>query len=221
MQAQTPWIITTIAGNGTSDYYGPFGPGPAGFAGVGGPATASGLYMPQGVATDGAGNIYIADFGNARVCKINTAGIITTFAGTGSDIAVGSSTSAVGSATAIPVYEPEDVVTDAAGNVYIAINIAGDSRVCIVNTSGIMSVFAGSDAAVHIGDGGPATAAPLSAPNGIALDGTGNLYISDIGTCRIRKVNTSGIITTLREAEHTPWALWDIAVMEGQPLPRC
>lgn len=166
-------IISTIAGNGTY--------------GNGGAATAATLANPQGVAVDAAGNVYVADYGNNRIRKISTTGIITNFAGSGTGID-GSA------ATAADIYHPAAVAVDASGNVYIA--ETGNHRVRKVNTSGIISSVAGTGVSGYSGDAGAATAAKLSSPYGVTVDASGNIYIADLGNNRIRKVS-GGIITTV------------------------
>ena len=174
-------IITTIAGNGTQ-----------GFSGDGGPATAAELSRPYGVAVDAGGNVYIADCFNFRVRKVNPAGIITTFAGIGSLPAYSGDG---GPATAAAVEYPNAVAVDASGNVYIADYI--NSVIRKVNTAGIISTIAGTGTSGFSGDGGPATAAQINQPWGLAFDGSGSIYFSDYYNYRIRKINAAGIISTI------------------------
>jgi trimeric autotransporter adhesin len=171
-------IITTIAGNGTP-----------GFGGDGSAATAANLNQPWGVAVDAAGNVYIADELNNRIRKVNTSGVISTIAGTGSAGFGGDGFAA----TSALLNHPYDVIVDASGNVYVA--DAGNNRIRKINTSGVISTIAGNGLTVFGGDGGPATAAGLWGPSGIAMDASGNLFICADGT-RVRKVNTSGVIST-------------------------
>jgi sugar lactone lactonase YvrE len=176
----TSGIISTFAGNHIS-----------GFSGDGGQATAAELTDPGGVTINGAGNLIIADFGNQRVRLVNSSGIITTIAGNGT---IGSSGDG-GPATAAELHDPFGTAIDAAGNIYIA--DYQNSRIRIVNTSGIINTFAGNGLAGYGGDGGQATAAKLYTPTGVALDAAGNVYIADYINNRVRMVNTSGIITTI------------------------
>ena len=173
-------IITTVAGNG-------FG----GFSGDGGPATSASLTNPFDVALDGAGNLFIADFSNSRIRKVDTSGIITTVAGNGGFTFSGDG----GPATSASLRSPTGVALDGAGNLFIA--DGGNFRIRKVDTSGIITTVAGNGSSEFSGDGGPATSASLTNPFGVALDGTGNLFIADEGSNRIRKVDTSGIITTV------------------------
>jgi sugar lactone lactonase YvrE len=172
--------ITTVAGNGTP-----------GFSGDGGPATNARLAYPTGVAVDAAGNLYIADRLNSRVRKVSTSGTITTVAGDGSAGFSGDG----GPATNAQLAGPYGVAVDAAGNLYIA--DFQNSRVRKVSTSGTITTVAGDGSFGFSGDGGPATNAQLAGPNGVAVDAAGNLYIADINNHRVRKVSTSGTITTV------------------------
>ncbi len=172
-------IISTIAGTGT-----------AGFAGDGGPATAALLHGPAGLAFDGSGNLYIGEFNNDRVRKINTAGIITTIAGTG----VSGFSGDGGAATAATFNQLNFVQTDASGNVYITDN--GNHRIRRVNSAGIVTTVAGNGTIGGSGDGGAATAAQLDYPGNVTFDAAGNMYIATDVTEKIRVVNTSGIIST-------------------------
>jgi sugar lactone lactonase YvrE len=176
--------ITTVAGTGEP-----------GFSGDNGPATSAQIYRPAGLAFDGQGNMYIADLQNDRIRKVNTAGIITTFAGGGS--IPGSGIGDGGPATLAELFVPESVAVDGAGNVYIADR--NNQRIRKVNTAGTITTFAGGGGPLppgDIGDGGPATSAILAAPAGVTVDTQGNVYIGDRDHMRIRKVDTSGIITT-------------------------
>ena len=173
-------IITTIAGNGI-----------VGYNGNGGPASASEINNPSGVAVDATGNIYIADAGNNCIRKINTSGIITTMAGNGTAGYLGDG----GAATAAELYNPLAVAVDVLGNIYIA--DAGNQCIRKVSTGGIITTIAGAGVGGFSGDGGPATNAVFNTPAGVAIDGTGNIYISDEYNARIRMIDVSGIINTI------------------------
>jgi uncharacterized protein (TIGR03437 family) len=173
-------IITTVAGTGTQ-----------GFSGDGGPAISAQLYRPSGVAVDHAGNLYIADMLNRRIRKVDTSGIITTLAGTGAFGSTGDGGEAVNATLETPV----DVTVDAAGNVYFADQDTNTVRK--VDPAGIISLFAGNNTFGFSGDGGTAVNAAFAAPYSVTLDSAGNAYISDYGNNRVRKVDTSGIITSV------------------------
>jgi uncharacterized protein (TIGR03437 family) len=173
-------VITTVAGNGS-----------VGASGDGGPAVAASLNQPRGVAVDNAGNIYIADSGNHRIRKVAPNGIITTVAGDGADDFSGDG----GPAAAAKLSSPYGVAVDAAGNVYIA--DTGNSRIRKINiATGVISSLTGGGYGFS-GDGGQAAAAKLSFPEAIFADGAGNVYLSDTGNYRIRRISADGIITTI------------------------
>ena len=176
----TSGVISSIAGNGSG-----------GNTGDGGQATAAELSFPTGVAVDGSGNIYIADKENNSIRRVNASGIISTMAGTG----VAGYSGDGGAATAAKLNNPSGVVVDAAGNVYIGDKI--NNRVRKVTPSGNITTIAGNGTAAFGGDSGPATAAQLSSPEGLAIDATGNIYVADAGNNRIRKITSGGIISTI------------------------
>ncbi len=181
-------VITTIAGTGAQS-----------FSGDNGPATAAALDTPQAVAVDAAGNVYIADYGNDRIRMVSASnGNISTIAGGGTPA---SPPGDGGSATGASLQSPTGVALDAAGNLYIA--DSGHHRVRKVTTpsnvgTSIITTVAGNGSPGFSGDGGAATAASLSSPQGLALDGAGNLYIADFGNVRVRKVRAgTGVINTI------------------------
>jgi RHS repeat-associated protein len=173
-------IITTVVGNGVQ-----------GFSGDGGPATGAQLFMPRGLAVDAAGNLLIADFGNSRVRRVSTSGIITTVAGSGVPGFSGDG----GAAIAAQLNGPWDVAVDAADN--IIFTDLNNRRVRRVSPSGIITTVAGSGVYGFSGDGGPAIAAQLKGIYGVAVDAAGNIFITDGENRRVRRVNTSGTITTI------------------------
>ena len=173
--------ITTVAGSGTP-----------GFSGDGGPATAARLYNPTGIVTDALGNLYIADANNHVVRKVSTAGIITTFAGTGG---VAGHAGDGGAATSATMRTPIDITFDRYGNMYIA--EADNHLIRKIDAAGIISTIAGTGAAGFSGDGGAATAAKFNYPTGVSCDSSGNLYVADQNNNRVRKITTAGIITTV------------------------
>ena len=173
-------IITTIAGTNF-----------AGFAGDGGPAVNARLSVPTAIASDGAGNLFIADSGNGRVRKVDPQGIITTVAGKG-----GTGYSPDGTvATNATFGILQSVACDAQGSVFIA--DYQYNRVRKIRPDGTLATAVGDGFARYAGDGGPAANASLDSPASIAFDGRGNLYIADAMNFRIRQVDTNGVITTL------------------------
>ncbi|MGZ4001291.1 MAG: NHL domain-containing protein, partial [Mucilaginibacter sp.] len=179
-KVNTAGIINTIAGNAIG-----------GFSGDGGPATSAQLNSPSSVAVDLSGNIYIADQMNNRIRKVNASGTITTVVGDGNGGYYGDG----GPATSAEIYSPSGVAVDNAGNLYISEQ--ANNTIRKVNAAGIISTIAGTLTSGFSGDNGPATASKMWYPLGLAIDGGGNIYFSDAGNNRIRKINTSGIITTI------------------------
>ena len=173
-------IITTIAGKGI-----------AGFSGDGGIADSAELYLPNNVAADGNGNIYIGDGGNYRIRKVDTFGNITTIAGTGV-LGYGGDGGAAISAILGTI---NDLFVDKVGNIYIA--DAYNNRIRQIDTLGIIRTIAGNGVNAFTGDGGPATVASLSQPTGVRMDAAGSVYIADFGNSRVRKVDAAGVITTV------------------------
>lgn len=174
----TTGIITTIAGDGTY-----------GYGGDGGPATAATFYNILDIGFDNNGDLYIADYNNTRVRKINSAGIVNTIAGTGALTGYGGDG---GLAAATSIYGPSGLCFDNEGNLYIA---DWHSRVMKVNPAGIITTVAGNGVGLSGGDGTPATVAQTR-PFKVAFDAAGNLYIAEYNFDKVRKVSPSGIITT-------------------------
>ncbi len=173
-------IVTTAAGTGVG-----------GFAGIPGPATSANVGRPVGVAVDSSNNLYLASL--EYVLKVTyPAGTISIVAGNGS---------AGYNGDGIPATSAEiqtmAVAVDAAGNLYLA--DFGNHRIRKVNVgTGMISTIAGTGTAGYNGDGIPATSAELNFPTGVAVDGSNNLYISDLVNDRVRRVNlVSGLITTV------------------------
>jgi uncharacterized protein (TIGR03437 family) len=162
----------------------------AGFSGDGGPAAAAQLNEPYGVAVDGAGNVYVADYGNNRVRKIATDGTINTVAGNGQAQEGRDGLPAAST----PLLTPRNVAVDAAGNLYVS-EFQGH-RVRKVGPDGKINTVAGIGIEGYAGDNGPATQAQLYYPAGLAVDHAGALYIADFENNRVRKVS-GGTITTV------------------------
>jgi trimeric autotransporter adhesin len=175
--------IYTVAGNGYDS------PNSGGYSGDGGQATAAELWFPSGLSVTSSNAIYIADFYSNRIRLVTSSGIISTIAGGGS-----SGLGDGGQATNAELDTPIGVVLDNQGNIFIADQ--GEDRIRMVNTNGIITTLAGGSFN-GLGDGGPATAATLYNPAGIAVDGSDNIYIAELYDNRIRKVNNSGIINTI------------------------
>jgi sugar lactone lactonase YvrE len=177
-------IIRTIAGNGIPS-----------FSGDGEPAINAGLFFPLGMAIDKKGNLFIAEPGNDRIRRVDAiTGIISTFAGNGnSDGPLGDGGLAINASLNFPTH----LAIDDAGNLFIA--DSGRSRIRKVDTKGIITTIAGNGNFSFSGDGGLAINASLDlfVAGGIAVDGKGNVLVSDTGNNRIRKIDTSGIITTV------------------------
>jgi sugar lactone lactonase YvrE len=172
--------ISVIAGNGTP-----------GFSGDGGPAVSAQLFLPNGLAVDGAGNLYIADSGNNRIRKVTPDGTISTFAGTGTaDFLEDSSY-----ATLADLNYPMGVVVDTSGNLYIA--DSGNNRIRKVTSGGIISTLAGTGLAGFSGDDAAANLAQLARPTSVAVDADGNIFIADSANQRIREITTDGYIHTV------------------------
>ena len=172
--------VTTVAGTGEP-----------GFSGDGGPATEAQLNGIQDVAFGRGGNLYIADEFNNRIRKVDPSGVITTFAGTGKPGFSGDG----GPAVEARFKGPSGVAVDQAGNVYIA--EAGNHRIRRVDSSGNIETVAGGGKKGVLAEGGPATKAGLLWPAKVWVGAEGSLYIADAGSARVRKVDPSGVITTV------------------------
>jgi sugar lactone lactonase YvrE len=197
-------VLFTISLSGTFQRIA--GTGSAGFSGDGGPARQAMLNAPGGVVVDPQGNIYISEFGNARIRKVNVAGVITTVAGNGAFAFSGDG----GPATSASLNLPQHLALDAAGNLYVA--DSGNNRVRMITPAGVIMTVAGNGTAGYSGDGGQAKLAALDFPTGVAVDAAGNLYIADYNNNRVRKVTPAGIISTFAGSGIVP-GIWG----EGGP----
>ena len=171
--------ISTIAGTGDSDHYGDNGP-----------ALEAAFRDPNALASDSEGNIYIADTANNMIRKIDTSGIITTFAGNGEHKESGDG----GSALKASIRSMDDIEFSPEGELHILGTNTHNVRK--ITKDGKIITVAGKGYSGYFGDGGPATKAMLKNPAAISFDSKGNMYIADMGNNRIRKVNKQGIITT-------------------------
>lgn len=141
---------------------------------------ASGLGYAHVLAVDGAGNEFTTKYGFGwQILMVNPAGAITELAGYGAGL-----------------QNPSGIAVDNTGNLFIADADLATNTVRKITPAGVITTVAGGGSA-RLGDGGPATSALLDAPNGLALDSAGDLFIADFGDGRIRKVNAAGIISTV------------------------
>ena len=174
-------VITTVAGNGLR-----------GYSGDGGQATAAQLDSPQGVAVDAYGNIYISDMDNSCIRKVTkSTGIITTVVGNGMEGYSGDG----GQATAAQLKYPRGVAVDAYGNIYIADSDSNRIRK-VTKSTGIITTVVGNGLRGYSGDGGQATSAKVYYPVNIAIDASGNIYISDSSNMIRMVTRRTGIIST-------------------------
>lgn len=165
----------------------------AGTAGVTGSADATGaaatFNSPRDVAMDAAGNLYVADFGNQTIRKIDASGAVTTFAGT-----VGATSPGDGTGTAARFSGPSALVFDSGGNLYVA--DANSSTIRKITPAAVVTTFAGNGSSPGSADG-TGTSAQFRAPTGLAVDGADNIYVADTFNCTIRKITPAGVVTTL------------------------
>jgi len=178
-------VITTIVGSGVP-----------GYGGDGGPAASALLNDPADIALDASDKLYIADRNNSSVRLVDSvggSGVITSLTDTGGLLFAGDG----GLATSANLHHPNGIAIDTAGNVYIA--DSGNHRIRLVDaTTGTIDTVVGNGAMGFSGDGNPAIDASLSFPSAVALDSVGNLYITDTGNNRVRRVDAgSGVITTV------------------------
>jgi sugar lactone lactonase YvrE len=173
------------------------------------------LFYPKGVAVDSIGNVYIADNNNQRLRVVNTTGFISTFAGTGQY-----GNSGDGGKAALATFQSvTGVAIDSKGNIYILDR--SSSTVRQVNTSGFIHAFAGNGSYGFGGDGGLAISSAVDSPDSIAVDTQDSIYICDTNNFRIRRVNSSGIITTVAGSGSDQYTGdGQIATVAGVPYPQ-
>jgi sugar lactone lactonase YvrE len=169
--------VTTVAGSGAH-------------GSANGQGTAASFDFPNRIAIDSSGTIYVADSASSLIRKIDTAGNVTTLAGSPTP---GSTN---GQGTAASFNSPAGIALDTSGNVYVA--DTGNNLIRKIDASGNVTTFAGSG--VQGSSNGQGTAASFNAPRGIIVDGSGNLYVADSGNNLIRKIDSSGNVTTIAGA---------------------
>jgi sugar lactone lactonase YvrE len=175
----TNGTITTIAGNGT-----------AGYSGDGGAATSAQISYPLGIATDASGTVYFTEYGACRIRRIALDGVISTVAGTTCGYSGDN-----GPATSAQIGAPVSLTVDGSGNILFSEYFY--NRIRRIDTAGVITTIAGTGAAGSTGDGGPATAATLNQPWGVATDASGNAYVSELQGSRVRRISPSGLISTI------------------------
>ncbi len=192
--------LTVVAGNGT-----------AGYSGDGGPAINAALNGPEGVFVDSSGNIFIADTDNSVIREVTASGNITTVAGNG----IAGYSGDGGAATSAQLYGPYGVFVDANGNIFIADTDNAAIREVLASDSTIHTVAGNgtncADPTTLCGDGGSATSAYLDLPQGVFIDATGNIFIADTDSNRIRVVNTGSTAITVASVVIQPGDIQTVA----------
>jgi streptogramin lyase len=170
-------VVTTLAGS------------PLQAGSTDGTGSSAQFTNPQGVAVDGSGNVYVADYGNNMIRKITSSGVVTTLAGS-----AGLQGSTDGTGSSARFSNPYGVSADGSGNVYVA--DYGNNTIRKITSSGVVTTLVGS--ALQAGNtDGTGSSARFYNPQGVAVDGSGNVYVADYGNNTIRKITSSGVVTTL------------------------
>ena len=166
--------VTTFAGSGTAGSTDATG-------------TSASFKNPFGVAVDASGNVYVGDYGNHKIRKITSAGVVTTFAGSGT------AGSTDGTGTSASFNNPIGVAVDASGNLYVADR--GNHKIRKITPAGVVTTLAGSGTAGSTDATG--ISASFNGPYGVAVDALGNVYVADYNNHKIRKITSAGVVTTL------------------------
>lgn len=191
-------VVTTILGNGVA-------------SSVDGIGTAATVNVPHGIAVDKSGNVFVSDSGGSRIRKINLAGVVTTFVGNGEGAYLD------GTGTSAKVSGPYGLAFDSSENLYVA--DVGNRRIRKISPAGVVSTFAGNGGTSSVD--GMGTAASFRCPAGVAVDSSGNVYVSDYYDNRIRKITPAGMVSTFvgngsptsvdgvgtAATIHSPWGL--------------
>ncbi|QEC79292.1 IPT/TIG domain-containing protein [Mucilaginibacter ginsenosidivorax] len=154
-----------------------------------GPGSSATFNSPYGVAVDAAGNIYISETAGRKIRKITPAGVVSTFAGSGTKGV------ADGTGTAASFNVPEGLCFDKSGNLYVA--DIQNNNIRKITPAGVVSTFAGSTSGTPGAANGLGTTASFFGPTGIVADATGNLYVTDAGNHKIRKITAAGAVSDL------------------------
>jgi trimeric autotransporter adhesin len=176
----TAGVVSVIAGIGQF-----------GYSGDGGPSTAAMFNSPSGIVVDGSGNVLVADSNNQRIRKIDTAGVVSTIAGTGT---AGFSPNGTAAASG-QISNPRLLAISPSGELHFSESL--NSRIRKINSAGNLVTVAGTGTSGNQGDGGAATAAQIGFVSGMVFDGDGNLYFSDLTHSVVRRISTAGIISTV------------------------
>lgn len=172
-------VVSTLAGDGNCGY-------------VDGPGVNAEFCNPPGVAVDSTGNVYIADLSNC-IRKVTPAGVVTTLAGLCVPASEGYGSYADGTGTAARFAQPYGVAVDSSGNIYVADE--ANNRIRKITPAGVVSTLAGNGTAGYAD--GTGTAAEFNYPSSVAVDSSDNVYVADTNNNRIRKITSTGAVTTL------------------------